>query len=474
MGRKKVLIVDDMQDIHWILSKVLEKEGYSPVSASNGKEAIEKIEKAHPEVVLLDIKMPEMDGMDLLKEMKKRQWDIPVIILTAFGEVRNAVEAMRLGAYDYLVKPFDNREVLLRVQRALKERELKEELNTLKSQLEEKTTLSELIGSSDAIKKVFEQIRCVANTGFTVVLYGETGSGKELVARAIHNLSHRRDKTFVVVDCGSIPEPLMESELFGHEKGAFTGAYTTKEGQFELANGGTIFLDEIGNLPLLMQNKLLRVLQEKCIRRVGGKQNIKIDIRVIVAGNERLEDLLTQGRFRTDLYHRLNEFTIDIPPLKERKEDIILLSKHFVELTNKELNKHVKGFTEEAVEHLLSYPWPGNVRELKNIIRRAVLLAETLIEPKHLLLPKNESYYPKSFIGVERLPREGFSLKEIVKHSVEDVERKTILETLQRTGGNKSKAARLLKIDYSTIHYKIKQYGIKLFNGSGEPYTEGE
>ncbi|MEK7241892.1 MAG: sigma-54 dependent transcriptional regulator, partial [Planctomycetota bacterium] len=398
---KKCLIVDDMQDIHWVLSKVLEEGGYQPISASNGREALEKIEKTQPEAILLDIKMPEMDGIDLLKEMKERQWGIPVIILTAFGEIQGAVEAMRLGAHDYLTKPFDNQEVLLRVQKALKERERQEELDALKSQLGERINLSELIGYSDAIKKVFGQIRCVANTGFTVVLYGETGSGKELVARAIHNLSPRKDRNFVTVDCGSIPEPLLESELFGHEKGAFTGAYSTKEGQFELANKGTIFLDEIGNLPLLMQNKLLRVLQEKCIHRVGGKRDIKINIRVIVAGNERLEDLLTQNRFRRDLYHRLNEFTIEIPPLRERKDDILLLSQHFLELTNKELDKQVKGFTEEAIEHLLLYPWPGNIRELKNVVRRAVLLTSGLIEPKHLLLPRNESWHPNAPHGIE-------------------------------------------------------------------------
>ncbi|OHB90907.1 MAG: Fis family transcriptional regulator [Planctomycetes bacterium RIFCSPHIGHO2_12_FULL_52_36] len=465
---KKVLIVDDMPDIHWVLSKVLEEGGYQPISASNGREALEKIEKTQPEAILLDIKMPEMDGIDLLKEMKERQWGMPVIILTAFGEIQGAVEAMRLGAHDYLTKPFNNQDVLLRVQKVLKERERQEELDALKSQLGERINLSELIGSSDAIKKVFGQIRCVANTDFTVVLYGETGSGKELVARAIHNLSPRKDKNFVVVDCGSIPEPLLESELFGHEKGAFTGAYSTKEGQFELANKGTIFLDEIGNLPLLMQNKLLRVLQEKCIHRVGGKRDIKINIRVIVAGNERLEDLLTQNRFRRDLYHRLNEFTIEIPPLRERKDDILMLSQHFLELTNKELNKQVKGFTEESIEHLLSYPWPGNIRELKNVVRRAVLLTSDIIEPKHLLLPRNESWYPHAPHGVERLTKDGSPLKGIVRRAVEEVERKAILEVLRRTGGNKSEAARLLKIDYSTMHYKIKQYGIKLFNGTEE------
>ncbi len=474
---QKVLIIDDMEDIHWVIGEMLKSEGYLPLSARNGREAIEKIEKTYPDAVLLDIRMPEMDGIELLKEFRKRRWRIPVIVLTAFGEIPGAVEAMKLGAYDYLVKPFENQEVLLRVQRALKERELQEELNTLKSQLDERATFSELMGSSDAMKKVFEQIRCVANTDFTVVLYGETGSGKELVAKAIHNLSPRRDKNFVVVDCGSIPEHLLESELFGHEKGAFTSAYTTKEGQFELAKGGTVLLDEIGNLPLLMQNKLLRVLQEKCIRRVGGKHDIKVDIRVIVAGNERLEDLLAQNRFRRDLYYRLNEFTIEIPSLEERKDDILLLSQHFLKLTNKELNKEIRGFTEAAVERLLSYSWPGNVRELKNVIRRAILLAadNDSIEPKHLLLSKSETCYdqPPPSHGT-RFDEEGCSLWEIVKKAVRDVESKTILETLKRVGGNKSKAAKLLKIDYSTLHYKIKQYGLRQFNGTGDGCPQGE
>ncbi len=461
---KKVLIVDDMQDVRWTLSKMLEHGCYHPLSASNGREALEKIEKAQPEAILLDIRMPEMDGIELLKEMKERQLDIPVIVLTAFGEVQTAVEAMRLGAYDYLVKPFDSNEVLLRVQRAVKEQELKEELDTLKSQLEERTTLSELVGSSDAIKKVFEQIRRVAATDFTVVLYGETGSGKELVAKAIHNLSPRKSKNFVVVDCGSIPESLLESELFGHEKGAFTGAHTTKEGQFELANEGTIFLDELGSFPIPMQSKLLRVLQERYIRRVGGKQNIKVDIRVIVACNEKLEDLLAQGRFRRDLYDRLNEFTIQIPPLRERKDDILLLARHFLELTNKELNKKVKGFSEAAVGHLLAYSWPGNVRELKNSVRRAVLMATSLIEPEHLFLPKNEDYHSHPSNGAEGLVQEGLPLKSIVKRVVQEVERKAILETLRQTRGNKRKAAKLLDIDYSTLHLKIKQHAIELFD----------
>lgn len=461
---KRVLIVDDNQDIHWILSNVLKQGGYTSLSAVNGKEALEQMEKSRPHAVILDIKMPEMDGLDLLKEVKKRGLNIPIIILTAYGDIDGAVEAVKLGACDYLTKPFENQEVLLRVQKAVRERELYEEMSTLRSRLEEKASLSELIGTSKPIKKVIEQIKCVAGTNFAVVICGETGVGKELVARAIHNISPRKDGAFVIVDCGSIPENLLESELFGHEKGAFTGAYTNKQGQFELANGGTVFLDEINNLPLSIQNKLLRALQEKRVRRVGGKQYNKVDIRVIAASNERLEDLLIQHRLRRDLYHRLNEFTIEIPPLRERKDDLLLLSQHFLKITNEELNKGVKGFTESAIECLLSYPWPGNVRELKNVVRRAVLLSDHLIEPKHLHLAQGHLSSIQPFDGVKKLTGNGLSLKAIGRRAMEAAERTAILETLKQTGGNKSKAAKLLEIDYSTIHYKIKQYGINRTN----------
>ena len=465
---KRVLIVDDKEDIHWILSKVLKQGGYTSLSAVNGREALEQMEKSHPHAVILDIKMPEMNGLDLLKEVKKKGLNIPIIILTAYGEIGGAVEAMKLGAYDYLTKPFENQEVLLRVQKAVGEHKLREEINTLRSQLEERATLFELMGTSKPIKKVIEQIKCVAGTNFAVIICGETGVGKELVARAIHNISPRKDKAFVTVDCGSIPEHLLESELFGHEKGAFTGAYVTKQGQFELANEGTIFLDEINNIPLSMQNKLLRTLQEKCVRHVGGKQDNKVDIRVIAASNEKLEDLLTQHRLRRDLYHRLNEFTIEIPPLRERKDDLLLLSQHFLKTTNRELSKGVKGFTEQAVECLLSYSWPGNVRELKNVVRRAVLLSDHLVEPKHLLIPQDHPDLIQPFNSGKELTANGLSLKTIGKRAVEAAERTAILGALKQTGGNKSKAAKLLGIDYSTLHYKIKQYGISRFNGTGE------
>jgi two-component system nitrogen regulation response regulator GlnG len=465
LSRKEptILVVDDLKEIRWLLSNIMKQAGYTPVEAGTGEEALRAIGQQPPSAILLDLRMPGAEGMEVLKELKKQNLDIPVIIITAYGELRSAVEAVKLGAYDYLTKPFDNEDVLLTVKRAIEEHSMKEEIANLRTCLKETTSLAEILGTSDEIKRVFQQINCVAQTDFTVVLYGETGSGKELVARTIHRQSLRREGNFVVVDCGSIPETLLESELFGHEKGAFTGAHVTKEGQFELASGGTLLLDEIGNLPLSMQSKLLRVLQEKSIHRVGGKKDIKVDIRVIAAGNERLEDMVALGRFRRDLYHRLNEFTIEIPPLRKRKDDIVLLSKHFLDVTNKELNKTVKGFSEEALDLLLQYHWPGNVRELKNVIRRAVLLADDLVEARYLgvickggslLLPEVQ---PRLNGSTEA---EAFSLKNITKKAMEEVERRLITQVLQRTGGNKSKAAKILRIDYATLHYKVKRYGL--------------
>lgn len=468
-----ILVVDDIKEIRWLLSNIMKQAGYTSIEASTVKEAISAISQRLPDVILLDLRMPGGDGMEILKELKRQSLDIPVIIITAYGEVRSAVEAVKLGAYDYLTKPFDNDDVVITVRRALKEYNMKQEIVTLKSCLKENASLSELLGTSDEIKRVFQQITCVAQTNFTVVLYGETGSGKELVARTIHRQSLRKDGNFVVVDCGSIPETLLESELFGHEKGSFTGAYTTKEGQFELASGGTLFLDEIGNLPLSMQSKLLRVLQEKYIRRVGGKKDIKVDIRVIVAGNERLEDMVATGRFRRDFYHRLNEFAIEIPPLRKRKDDIVLLSKHFLDITNKELGKTVRGFSEEALDLLLRYHWPGNVRELKNVIRRAVLLADDLIEVRHLAVISKGSctLLPESYSRLNGITEsENFSLKNVTKRAVEEVERRLITQALRCTGGNKSKASKILRIDYATLHYKIKQYGLRCleFTMAGE------
>ncbi|HHT9124025.1 MAG TPA: sigma-54-dependent transcriptional regulator, partial [Candidatus Wunengus sp. YC63] len=473
-----VLIIDDEVDMCDMLSHVLNQAGFATYIAHDGNTGLEVFNKESPSVVILDLRMPGINGMDVLKQIKHTSSETPVIIITAYGEIQSAVEAIKHGAYNYFNKPFDNEEVVVTVEKAIEERAMRQEIRMLKTQLSFVMPLYEQMGNSAEIVKVNESVKCVAPTNFTVVIYGETGSGKELIAQSIHNRSPRCDKPFVVVDCGSIPETLIESELFGFEKGAFTGADQKKVGQFEIASGGTLFLDEIGNLPKSMQGKLLRVLQERRIRRLGSNKEIDVDVRVVVAGNERLEYLIESGHFRMDLYQRLNEFCIEIPPLRRRKDDIVFLCKRFLDITNKELNKNVRGITKETLEMLLTYNWPGNVRELKNVIRRAVLLASEVIEPKHLLIKIQEQKQQASPATGQiastanrdadhTIPQDldmnngkDFSLRDTVARCVEHAEKKLITEALKRTGGNKSQAARILKIDYKTMHYKVKNYGI--------------
>lgn len=500
-----ILIIDDDVKLCNVLSLIMNKAGYTTHTANDGRAGIEIFHKESPAVIILDLRMPGIDGIEVLKQIKKISSETSVIIITAYGRVQSAVEAIRLGAYDYLSKPFDNDEIVLTVQRAIKERQMQQEIHTLKAQLNQAIPLFEQMGHSDEIIKLNDLVDRVAPTTFTVVLFGETGSGKEVVARCIHAKSHRRDKPFVVVDCGSIPETLIESELFGYEKGAFTGADQQKAGQFEIASGGTLFLDEIGNLAVSMQNKLLRALQERQVRRLGSNKEIAVDVRVIVAGNEHLESLVKSGRFRMDLYQRINEFHIEIPPLRKRKDDIVFLSKWFLDATNMELNKHVHGFTKEALDILLAYDWPGNVRELRNVIRRAVLLSSEMIEPAYLP-PLTNTLEPDQSTGRAAAPlfaethgsaslhreenkgqvmpgepatgisgsgdatKQTISLevdmdndKDFSLHAcIESIEKKLIENALIRTNGNKTKAAKILKIDYSTMHYKIKEYGIKI------------
>lgn len=450
-------------------------------TAHDGNTGIEIFNQELPHVVILDLRMPGMmDGMEVLKQIKHSGCETPVIIITAYGEIQSAVEAIKHGAYNYFNKPFDNEEVVLTVKRALEESAMRQEIRMLKTQMSFVMPLFEQMGNSAEIAKVNELVECVAPTNFTVVIYGETGSGKELIAQNIHKRSPRCGKPFVVVDCGSIPETLIESELFGFEKGTFTGADQRKVGQFEIASGGTIFLDEIGNLPRSMQGKLLRVLQERRIRRLGSNKEIDVDVRVVVAGNERLEYLVESRNFRMDLYQRLNEFCIEIPPLRQRKDDIVFLCKRFLDITNKELNKNIRGITKDALEMLLTYNWPGNVRELKNVVRRAVLLANDVIEPKYLMIKIQEQKQEpmpatEQIVGMENQDTShtfsldlninddnNLSLRDMVAKCVEDAEKKLITEVLKQTGGNKSRAARILKIDYKTMHYKVKNYGIKI------------
>ncbi len=465
MNKKvKVLVVDDVKDIVGFLSSVLEFEGYKILKAYNGKSAVEIVQKELPEAVIMDIEMPVMNGIEAMKKMQSVNPLLPVIFITAFGEIDSAVNAIKLGAYNYVTKPFEQENILITLKNALNEFRLKCEVKKLRSDINERATLSELMGSSDEIKKVFNQVGRVAPTDFTVILYGETGSGKELIARAIHKQSLRRDGKLVTIDCGAIPENLLESELFGYEKGAFTGADRIKVGHIELASEGTLFLDEIGNLSLQMQGKLLRAIEEKRIMRLGGEDEIQVNVRIIVAGNEKLDQLVKNGKFREDLYHRLNEFTIEIPPLRKRKEDVIYLSRRFLNETNIELNKHVSDFSASSLECLLNYDWPGNVRELKNIVRKSVLMSNDVIESVNIPNEKSETNNNSNFLGsikgdaikLENGKYDKFSLRKVIGN----VEEQVIVDVLKHTGGNKSKAARILKIDYKTILYKIKEYSI--------------
>jgi two-component system nitrogen regulation response regulator GlnG len=465
---RKVLIVDDEKDIRELLAYLIKKEGWEPALVPSGASALESLRHGFPDDVLLDLSMPDLDGMAVLKEARKIDAATPIIVVTGHGSIGSAVAAVKQGAYDYVTKPFQNDELILKIWRALENHRLQQENDCLRTQINRELQLQQLMGSSDQIRKVYADVERVAPTDFTVIIGGETGSGKELVARAIHRRSRRGSAPFVPVDCGAIQPNLIESELFGHEKGSFTGADRTRPGKFEAASGGTLFLDEIQNLPLPVQTKLLRALQEKQICHVGGMTPIDIDFRVVAATNQDLETLVAQGHFRQDLYHRLHEFGIRLPPLRERRDDMLFLVKRFIDLTCEELRKEVPGITGAAVELLLAHKWPGNVRELRNVIRRAVLLAEGPIDTEHLGLGGAAS-------EVRSLAREievngSVPFKELVRRSVMHAEREILHRVLKQTRGNKAKAARLLQIDYKTIRTKAKQYGLlkNHFGGDGE------
>jgi len=463
-----VLIVDDEKNICTLLSRLLRREGLETMEAYEGNTAVKMIASQKPDVVLVDFRMPEMDGMELLKRAKELDQDLPIVMITAFADIKGAVKAMRAGAHDYLAKPFENLEVIRVVYRALAERTLKRKLSHLTSELHGNFSLSEMMGTSDAVYQLIYNANRVAKSNFSVLIQGETGSGKELVARAIHNASPRSKHLFVPVDCGAIPETLLESELFGHEKGSFTGADYSKPGKFEAAKGGTLFLDEISNMPLNSQAKLLRVLQEKKVYRVGNIKPISVDVRLLVASNKDLFALTESGSFRPDLFFRLNEFTITVPPLRERKEDISFLAKRFLGITNVELNKNVKGFSESAIETLLTFDWPGNVRQLRSTIRRAVLLADDIITEENFDLKSATSLSVSIPMRPQDLSLGNLSLKDIVRTNSLAVQREVLTKTLEYTGGNKARAARLLKIDYKTIHIKMKQLGILKDGGAYE------
>lgn len=455
-----VLVVDDEEKIREILTCILENEGIKVSSTPDGYQAMQRIYFETPDVVFLDIHMPGLNGMEVLKKIKEMDDDLPVVLITGDADIHQAVEAMQEGAYDYLSKPFDDKDLIRIARRAFTERRLKARLKSLTGRSMGNFCLIENMGPSDKIISLVADVHRVAKSDFSVVIMGETGSGKELVARAIHGDSARAGKPFVPVDCGAIPEPLLESELFGHEKGAFTGADRQKLGKFELAHGGTLFMDEIANMPLGSQAKFLRVIQDRSVYRVGGVRPVEVDIRLIVATNQDPQEMTVSGTFRRDLYYRLCEFTIYVPALRERKEDIPYLAKRFLDMANIELNRTITGFSKEAVETLMSYNWPGNVRQLRSVIRGAALVARDVITEKDLTIKRASvpglTFSPK----VQGMPWKDASLSEIVNQSVFAVEREVLTEVLRITGGNKARAARLLQIDYKTIHSKAKKFGI--------------
>ncbi len=448
---RKILIIDDERDLCWSISNVLEKAGDHPVCSHTGRNGLKRLKDFSPDLVILDLNLPDINGMDLLKKIKDFDQDIPVIILTGYAEIRSAVQAMKWGASDYLGKPFDNQELLLAIEKAIQEERLKREVDILRRYVARELDEKIIFGKGPVIASLLNQVKQVAPTDMTVILQGESGTGKEVLARFIHRYSHRRERPFVTVDCGAIPETLAESELFGYERGAFTGADRKKIGQFELAHEGTIFLDEIGNLPAAIQSKLLRILEEKKVQHLGGKRDIEVDVRIIVATNLDILMAVKEGRFREDLYHRLNEFTLHIPPLRERREEIPILARHFLREANNELGKNIQKFSPRVWPLLENYAWPGNIRELKNVVKRAVLLSEGLILPEHL---PSGIYSPSTHAP--------YSGKEgtLLKRATSGTEKETISRVLQQVRGNKTQAARLLGVDRKTLYNKLKKYGL--------------
>ena len=455
----RVLIVDDDAAVRKALAGVLLVEGFDVVTAEDGETALDQVQSLPPKVIILDLRMPGLDGLETLSRLKTTAPHVPVIILTGYGDIQSAVHAMRLGAYHYMTKPPQHTdEIVMEVRRALERYELGATIEGLRNQLRERGHLRWLMGPSRELQPVIDQVRQVAESTLTVLIQGETGAGKELVARAIHEHSARRGKPFVALDCGAIPDTLIESELFGYERGAFTGADRRKDGHFQLAEGGTLFLDEIANLPIVTQAKLLRVLQERHVHVLGGKSPLPVDVRIVATSNVPLDREMGGGRFRQDLYYRLSEFVIVVPPLRERREDIVYLARRFLAEASMELRRPVQGLSEEAVQLLLRYPWPGNVRELRNVIRRAVLSSTDLIRPQDLIpLAATASESPAAVDPGSSAP----SLKESTDMAAAVAERLAIRRALESTRGNKSEAARVLRTDFKTLHLKMKRHGIR-------------
>jgi DNA-binding NtrC family response regulator len=457
MSQESILVVDDEEVMRDVLGSLLTQAGYEVSLAANGVEGLDLARKGTYAAALVDMMLPEMDGMTVLEELKKADPELVVLMITAHASVETAIAAMRRGAFDYVAKPFKHEELLHALANGLNQRRLTDENRQLRSALRDQGRFMEIVGKSQRMLQIFQLIGQAAPSRSTILVAGESGTGKELVAKAIHANSPRKDKPFVVVNSGSLPHDLLESNLFGHVKGAFTGAVYAKKGLFELADTGTLFFDEIGNIPLETQAKLLRVMQEREFMRLGGVETLKVDVRVVAATNVDLRRAVDEGRFREDLYYRLNVIAIPLPPLRQRKEDIPALVQHFVDEYAAENSKEVEGVTPEVMQALMDYDWPGNVRELENVIERGVVLTTGTLIGKELV-PEHVRRSPSFHIPQVAVPPEGINLREVIAH----FERRLIESTLESTGGVQKDAARLLGLKPTTLNEMIKRHSILL------------
>ena len=457
MLKEKILVVDDEKSMREFLEIMLRKEDYKVSLAPNGEEVLRLLERDIFDLVLLDIRMPKMDGIAVLKKIKALSPETVVIMITAYASADTAIKAMKEGAYDYITKPFKIEEIKLIIKNALEKKNLQKENTLLKQVIRDRYHFDNIIGQSSKMLALYDLLEKVGPTKTNILVTGESGTGKELAAKAIHYNSPRKDRPFVTLNCGAIPESLIESELFGHMKGAFTDAIATKKGLFEVADEGTLFLDEISELPLLMQVKLLRFLQDREFKRVGGTEDIRVDVRIIAATNKDLEEAVREKRFREDLFYRLNVIQVKLPPLRERREDVPLLAMHFLQKFSEELNKNITTISSEALQLLLDYDYPGNVRELQNIIERAVALE---VNPE--LTAQNLRSYLDDHLQLKKggldldIPNEGINLEKLV----EEIERTLLLKALNRTHGIKKKAAELLGINFRSMRYRLDKYGL--------------
>ena len=456
MEKKGIIhIIDDEPIIYEVLQDILTSEGYAVEVSINGQEALDKHSSLKVDLILLDLLMPGMDGIEVLKRLKKIDPQVVVIIITAYASIESAISAMKTGAYDYIQKPFKHDELLLVVERAIAHRRLQDENLRLKDELKRKYSFEKIIGKSEVMNHIFEIIKASAPTRSTILIQGESGTGKELVARAVHLNSDRADSAFVVVNSGSLPPDLLESHVFGHVKGAFTGAITEKQGLFEAAHKGTIFFDEISSLNLDTQAKLLRVMQDREFMKLGGTKTIRVDVRVIAATNTDLEELIALQKFREDLFYRLNVIKIELPPLRQRKEDIPLLTKHFLDMYSKENNKEIMGLSDEVEEILDDYDWPGNIRELENLIERAVVLTKSKILTRETLPSFLLPSYKEETATLDS-PNDDLNLKR----QIQDYQRRAIINALKKSKGVQKKAASLLGVKPTTLNEMIKRLDI--------------